>query len=114
MASDGPRINVERPTPCSWSSRGALNFSLTVRSRDQAYRQGNWGGVLANPATVLSHALASMVDAHGRVLVPGLLPASVPDKLRTALKDVAIGTGADDPALTPGWGRPGLTPAERW
>ena len=112
VASDGPRINVERPT-LFLGSRGALNFSLTVRSRDKAYHSGNWGGVLANPATVLSHALASMVDAHGRILVPGLLPAGVPDKLRAALKDVAIGTGADDPALTPGWGEPGLTPAEQ-
>lgn len=112
VASDGPRINVERPT-LFLGSRGAINFSLTVRSRDKAYHSGNWGGVLANPATVLSHALASMVDAHGRVRVPGLLPASVPDKLRTALKDVTIGTGADDPALTPGWGEPGLTPAEQ-
>ena len=27
--------------------------------------------------------------------------------------DVVIGAGADDPALTPGWGEPGLTPAEQ-
>ena len=112
VASDGPRINVERPT-LFLGSRGAINFSLSVRARDKAYHSGNWGGVLANPATMLSHALASMVDAHGRILVPGLLPAGVPDKLRTALRDVAIGTGADDPALTAGWGEPGLTPAEQ-
>jgi acetylornithine deacetylase/succinyl-diaminopimelate desuccinylase-like protein len=112
VASDGPRINVERPT-LFLGSRGAINFSLAVRSRDKAYHSGNWGGVLANPATMLSHALASLVDARGRILAPGLLPAGVPDKLRTALKDVAIGTGADDPALTPGWGEPGLTPAEQ-
>ena len=84
-----------------------------MRSRDKAYHSGNWGGVLANPATVLTHALATLVDANGRILVKGLLPPAVPDKLRTALKDVVIGTGADDPALTPGWGEPGLTPAEQ-
>jgi acetylornithine deacetylase/succinyl-diaminopimelate desuccinylase-like protein len=112
VASDGPRVNVERPT-LFLGSRGAVNFSLAVRSRDKAYHSGNWGGVLSNPATVLTHALASLVDAKGRILIKGLLPAAVPDKLRTALKDVAIGTGADDPALTPGWGEPGLTPAEQ-
>jgi len=84
-----------------------------VRSRDKAYHSGNWGGVLANPATVLTHALATLVDAKGRILVKGLLPPAVPDKLRTALQDVVIGTGADDPALTPGWGEPGLTLAEQ-
>lgn len=112
LASDGPRVNAARPT-LFLGSRCAINFSLTVRCRDKAYHSGNWGGVLSNPATVLTHALASLVDAKGRILVKGLLPPSVPDKLRTALKDVVIGSGADDPALTPGWGEPGLTPAEQ-
>ena len=112
VASDGPRVNAGHPT-LFLGSRGAINFSLAVRSRDKAYHSGNWGGVLANPATVLTHALATLVDAKGRILVKGLLPPAVPDKLRTALQDVVIGTGADDPALTPGWGEPGLTPAEQ-
>lgn len=112
IASDGPRVNAARPT-LFLGSRGAINFSLKVNSRPRAYHSGNWGGVLANPATVLTHALATLVDAQGRILVDGLLPPAVPDKLRTALKDVVIGAGADDPALTPGWGEPGLTPAEQ-
>jgi acetylornithine deacetylase/succinyl-diaminopimelate desuccinylase-like protein len=112
VASDGPRVNSARPT-LFLGSRGAINFSLTVRSRDKAYHSGNWGGVLANPATVLMHALATLVDPKGRILVKGLLPPTVPSKLRAALQDVVIGTGTDDPALTPGWGEPGLTPAEQ-
>ncbi|MBU1352885.1 MAG: M20 family metallopeptidase [Gammaproteobacteria bacterium] len=112
VASDGPRVNSARPT-LFLGSRGAINFSLTVRSRDKAYHSGNWGGVLANPATVLTHALATLVDPKGRILVKGLLPPTVPSKLRAALQDVVIGTGTDDPALTPGWGEPGLTPAEQ-
>lgn len=112
VASDGPRVNAACPT-LFLGSRGAINFSLSIRSREKAYHSGNWGGVLANPATVLTHALATLVDARGRILVKGLLPPAVPEKLRAALKDVAIGTGDDDPALTPGWGEPGLTPAEQ-
>lgn len=112
IASDGPRVNAARPT-LFLGSRGAINFSLKVNSRPRAYHSGNWGGVLSNPATVLAHAVASMVDAHGRMRVPGLLPPPLPDKLRTAMKDVVIGGGADDPALTPGWGEPGLTPGEQ-
>ncbi len=112
VASDGPRIDARRPT-LFLGSRGALNFSLTVRSRDKAYHSGNWGGVLANPATVLAHAVATLVDAKGRILVEDLLPPPLPSKLRSALKDVAIGTGDDDPALTQGWGEPGLSPAEQ-
>ncbi|MCW5322544.1 M20 peptidase family dipeptidase [Verminephrobacter aporrectodeae subsp. tuberculatae] len=112
VACDGPRVHAERPT-LFLGARGVMNFSLTVRCRDKAYHSGNWGGVLANPATVLVHALSTLVDAKGRILVQCLLPPAMPEKLRTALQDIAIGTGADDPVLTPGWGEPGLTAAQR-
>ena len=112
LASDGPRVHAERPT-LFLGSRGALNFSLKVQPRPRAYHSGNWGGVLSNPATRLSHALTSLVGPQGRVLVPALLPAAPPERLRQALRDVPIGGGTDDPALSPGWGEPGLSPAEQ-
>lgn len=112
LASDGPRIGADHPT-LFLGSRGAVNFSLRLDSRERPYHSGNWGGVLANPATRLSHALASLVDAQGRILVPGLRPPPVPARLRQALAEVAIGGGVDDPALSDGWGEPGLSPAER-
>ncbi len=112
LASDGPRVHAERPT-LFLGSRGALNFSLKVRPRPRAYHSGNWGGVLSNPAVRLSHALACLIGPRGRVLVPALLPPTPPERLRQALRDVPIGGGADDPALSPGWGEPGLSPAEQ-
>ena len=112
IASDGPRVSAARPT-LFLGSRGAVNFSLKLRARARGYHSGNWGGVLANPATVLSHAVASLVDARGRMLVEALRPPSIPDGVRAALADIAIGGGADDPALDAGWGEPGLTTAER-
>lgn len=112
LASDGPRISATSPT-LFLGSRGAVNFSLSVRSRERAYHSGNWGGVLANPATLLSHALATLVNAQGRILVPGLLPPPVPEKLRQALRSVDVGADPDAPALSPGWGEPGLRPIEQ-
>lgn len=112
VASDGPRISAASPT-LFLGSRGAVNFSLSVRSRERAYHSGNWGGVLANPATLLSHALATLVNAQGRILVPGLLPPPLPDKLRHALRTVDVGADPDAPALSPGWGEPGLRPIEQ-
>jgi acetylornithine deacetylase/succinyl-diaminopimelate desuccinylase-like protein len=112
IASDGPRVSAARPT-LFLGSRGAVNFSLKLRARARGYHSGNWGGVLANPATVLSHAVASLVDARGRILVEALRPPSIPNGVREALADIAIGGGADDPALDEGWGEPGLTAAER-
>lgn len=112
LASDGPRVSAERPT-LFLGSRGAVNFSLRLRARPRGYHSGNWGGVLVNPGTVLSHAVASLVDAHGRIRVEALRPPPLTPALRAALAGIAIGGGADDPAVDEGWGEPGLTPAER-
>jgi len=112
IACDGPRVSAARPT-LFLGSRGAVNFSLRVRARSRGYHSGNWGGVLANPAIVLSHAVASLVDARGRILVEALRPPPIPAAVRAALATIAIGGGAEDPALDAGWGEPGLTPAER-
>jgi acetylornithine deacetylase/succinyl-diaminopimelate desuccinylase-like protein len=112
IASDGPRVNAARPT-LFLGSRGAVNFTLRLRRRDKAYHSGNWGGVLANPGVRLAHALATMVDADGRILVDALRPPPVSAAIRRALAEVEVGGDVDDPALDAGWGEPGLSAAER-
>lgn len=112
IASDGPRISAARPT-LFLGSRGVFNFELRVNLREGAHHSGNWGGLLSNPGIRLSHALASMVDAHGRILVPGLRPPAISETMRRILADIELGGGATDPAIDPGWGEPGLTAAEK-
>lgn len=112
IACDGPRISAERPT-LFLGSRGAVNFTLRLRARDRAHHSGNWGGVLVNPATVLSHAVASLVGRDGRIAVRGLCPPPPSPALRAVLADLTVGGGPDDPAPDPAWGEPGLSLAER-
>ncbi|MBS0449776.1 MAG: M20 family metallopeptidase [Proteobacteria bacterium] len=112
IASDGPRVRASRPT-LFLGSRGAVNFSLRLKARDRGYHSGNWGGVLSNPATVLAHAVATLVDARGRILVDALRPPPLSDALRNAVAQLEIGGGTDDPELSADWGEPGLSPAER-
>lgn len=112
LASDGPRVHAERPT-LFLGSRGAINFSLQVQPRPRAYHSGNWGGVLSNPGTRVSHAVASLIGPQGEMRVAALRPPAPPERLRQALHDLPVGGGSDDPVLSPGWGEPGLTPAER-
>ena len=111
IASDGPRVASARPT-IFLGSRGVLNFDLTVDLRAGAHHSGNWGGLLANPGTILANAIASLVDARGRILVEELRPAPVPDSVRRVLADIEPGEPAG-PAIDADWGEPGLTPAER-
>ena len=111
IASDGPRLRSDRPT-IFLGSRGAFNFDLVLDLREGAHHSGNWGGLLANPGIVLANAIASMVDARGRILVSGLNPARIPTSVRRALRTIEPGEPGG-PAIDAHWGEPGLTPAER-
>ena len=111
IASDGPRLRSDRPT-LFMGSRGCVNFTLACELRDGAHHSGNWGGLLANPGTMLANAIASMVDARGRILVDALRPPPIPDSVRRALAQIEPGE-PDGPAIDADWGEPGLTPAER-
>lgn len=112
IASDGPRLRASEPT-VFLGSRGVANFELALQLREGAHHSGNWGGLLANPGTILAHAIASMVDARGRILVEGLRPPPIPANVRAAVAHLAVGGGPGDPEVDPDWGEPGLTPAER-
>ena len=111
IASDGPRLRSDRPT-LFLGSRGAFNFDLVVDLREGAHHSGNWGGLLANPGTVLANAIASMIDARGRIQVAGLRAPPIPRSVRHALEDIEPGEPGG-PAIDANWGEPGLTPAER-
>jgi acetylornithine deacetylase/succinyl-diaminopimelate desuccinylase-like protein len=111
IASDGPRLRSDLPT-LFLGSRGAFNFVLDCSLRAGSHHSGNWGGLLANPGTVLANAIAALVDTRGTIRVPGLRPAPIPESVRRALATIEPGEPGG-PAIDAGWGEPGLTPAER-
>jgi acetylornithine deacetylase/succinyl-diaminopimelate desuccinylase-like protein len=112
IASDGPRLQPGRAT-IFLGSRGVMNFNLLVELREGAHHSGNWGGVLANPGIVLSHAIASITDARGAIRVPEWRPDTLTPSVKNAVRDLVIDGGEDGPMTDPDWGEPGLTPAER-
>ncbi len=112
IASDGPRLQPERPT-LFMGSRGAMAFDVTVDLREGAHHSGNWGGLIANPALVLANALATVADKRGQIRVPEWRPSSLTNSIRMALADCEVDGGEDGPAIEPDWGEESLTPAER-
>jgi acetylornithine deacetylase/succinyl-diaminopimelate desuccinylase-like protein len=112
LASDGPRLSAERPT-LFLGCRGGIRIHLDVNLRDGGHHSGNWGGVLANPATILAGAIASLVDSHGRLQLEQLKPPPLTNQIRAALADVEVKPTADEPALSENWGEEGLSAAER-
>ena len=112
LASDGPRLSAERPT-LFLGCRGGIRIHLDVNLREGGHHSGNWGGVLANPATILANAIASLVDSHGRLQLEALKPPPLSNRIRAALADVEVKPMADEPALSENWGEEGLSAAER-
>ncbi len=111
IASDGPRLHPDRPT-LFMGSRGAVNFDLRVDFREGAHHSGNWGGLLKDPAIVLAHAIASIVDRRGQIKVPEWRPTSLTPEIRKNLEDCPVG-GFDGPSVDTDWGEESLTPSER-
>ncbi|OWU85715.1 hypothetical protein ATO6_01980 [Oceanicola sp. 22II-s10i] len=111
IASDGPRLQPEVPT-MFMGSRGGTTFDLIVETHDGAHHSGNWGGLLADPAMILAHALACITDVRGQIKVPEWRPNSLTNSVREALHGLPV-TGGEGPAVDPDWGEESLTPAER-
>ena len=112
LASDGPRLAADRPT-IFLGCRGGIRIHLDVNLREGSHHSGNWGGVLANPATILTNAIATLVDAQGRLLLDELKPPRLSNQMRSALADVEIEPMSDEPTLSENWGEEGLSAAER-
>ncbi len=112
IASDGPRVKPDRPT-MTLGCRGTINFDLTCELRAGGHHSGNWGGLIANPGLILANALASIVGPTGDLKVPALKAPPVSPLVKEALADIEIDGGEEGPEIDPGWGEPGLTPAER-
>ncbi|OWV98728.1 M20 family metallopeptidase [Rhizobium sp. R693] len=110
IASDGPRLRSGVPT-VFMGSRAALNFELRVNLRERAYHSGNFGGLLADPAIILSHAISSITDARGQIRISEWRPTSLTDDFRTSIASLPL--LVDGPSIDYDWGEEDLTPIER-
>ncbi|WP_439494030.1 M20 family metallopeptidase [Bosea sp. (in: a-proteobacteria)] len=112
VASDGPRLNAERPT-VFLGARGVITFDLSIVARDGGHHSGNWGGILSDPAIQLAHAIASITSPTGEIRIHEWVPKELPRAVREAVADCVIDGGPDGPTIDPGWGEPDLSPAEQ-
>ncbi|MET3891510.1 acetylornithine deacetylase/succinyl-diaminopimelate desuccinylase-like protein [Bosea sp. OAE506] len=112
VASDGPRLNAERPT-VFLGARGVITFDLSIVARDGGHHSGNWGGILSDPAIQLAHAIASITSPTGQIRIHEWVPKELPHAVREAVSDCVVDGGPDGPTIDPGWGEPDLSPAEQ-
>ncbi len=113
IASDGPRVEPGLPTIAT-GTRGTFHFDLVVKLREGGVHSGHWGGLTTDPAVVLAHALSTIMDREGKILVRGWLPqGGVPEGVRAVLDGCPVGGGEGAATVDEGWGEPGLTSAEK-
>ena len=67
---DGGNLEAGLPTVLC-STRGDCLIEVCCEAVKEPAHGGMWGGVLPDPALVLSSILASLVDDRGRISVPG-------------------------------------------
>jgi acetylornithine deacetylase/succinyl-diaminopimelate desuccinylase-like protein len=112
IALDGLRQSTSIPE-VALGTRGGVGIDLIVNLREGGYHSGHWGGLLKDPAVIMSHVLANIVSRDGRILVPGWTPKSIPASVRAACAEILVEQVEGSPVPDAGWGEPGMTRAER-
>ncbi|GLU47854.1 hypothetical protein Nans01_22050 [Nocardiopsis ansamitocini] len=112
IASDGPRLRADTPT-LFLGARGGVTIELDADLRAGSYHSGNWGGLLRNAATTVTGAVATLVDGHGVITCPALLPGAPSETVRRMLHEVRIGGSPGDPTVDEDWADRSLSDAER-
>lgn len=112
LASDGPR-QAPGKADVSLGNRGGISFDLLVNLREGSRHSGHYGGLIEDPGITLAHALATITDKRGRILIDDWRPTAVPESVTSALRTLDVDAG--DAALVgpEDWGEPGLTSAEK-
>ena len=112
LASDGPRLSPDH-ADISLGNRGGVSFDLVVELREGSRHSGHYGGVLEDPGVTLAHALASITDQRGRILIDDWRPKAIPPKVKAAIKDLRADPGDPGLVIPEDWGEPGLSQAEK-
>lgn len=67
---DAGMVSADKPT-IVYGLRGLAYFELTINGPKADLHSGQFGGIVHNPAIILSELISAMHDSEGRVTLPG-------------------------------------------
>jgi acetylornithine deacetylase/succinyl-diaminopimelate desuccinylase-like protein len=77
VISDGNQFAPGVPAIC-YGLRGIMCYELRLTGPNRDLHSGSFGGAVTNPANALTQILAGLIDAQGRVQIPGFYDDVVP------------------------------------
>ncbi len=77
VVSDSAQFAPGQPA-ITYGLRGIAYYELRLRGPGRDLHSGSFGGSVTNPANALTQMLAALVDARGRVQIPGFYDDVVP------------------------------------
>ncbi len=113
---DAGMLGPETPT-IYYGLRGMYVCKLRVYGPARDHHSGSYGGVVHNPIHALSHMIAGLHDADGRVMLDGFydrvreLTAEERSEMAALPRDEA--SYLEQSGVSKLWGEPGFTPVER-
>jgi cysteinylglycine-S-conjugate dipeptidase len=125
VLTDTGNVDVGVPS-VTVALRGLVTVDVEVRALEQSVHSGMWGGPLPDPAMALAKMLAGLVDAEGRIAIPGItdrvrpltreqraaieaLPVTVEDLRRQARLRPGVKLLGEGHPLEVNWWQPALT-----
>ena len=70
LVSDTSMLSLDTPS-ITCGLRGLAYMEVTVTGPDRDLHSGLFGGAVANPANVLARMINQLIDAEGRIAIPG-------------------------------------------
>lgn len=70
LVSDTSMVNAETPS-LTTGLRGLAYWEIEVTGPNRDLHSGHFGGAVANPINVLCKLMADIIDADGRITIPG-------------------------------------------
>ena len=116
VVSDGAMFGPNQPA-ITYGLRGLMAFELTLTGPNRDLHSGTFGGAVYNPAIALSHMMSKMIDADGRIQVPGFYDdvVQLTERERKQFADLPFDEAEffSNLGLQEGFGESGFTSIER-